>query len=73
MICHDYPGLLKLVSETFTLQGVNIESARVNTQKNKKTICVFDVRVTDKSQLLRIIKNIEKINGVIHVERALNR
>ena len=70
VICHDFPGLLKLVSEAFTLQSVNIESARVNTHKNKKTICVFDVGVTDKSQLLQILKNIEKINGVIHAERV---
>ncbi len=70
VVCHDYPGLLKIVSETFTLKGINIEEAQVKTQKNKKTICIFTVSVTDKFQLLQALKSLEKVNGVIHAERT---
>ena len=73
VICHDFPGLLKLISETFTLKGINIESAKVETDKNKKAICTFAVGVTDKSQLIEALKSLEKINGVIHAERSFSR
>ena len=73
IVCHDFPGLLKLISETFTLKGINIESAKVRTDKNKKAICTFVVGVTDKSQLIEALKSLEKVNGVIHAERAFSK
>ena len=73
IICHDFPGLLKLISETFTLKDINIESAKVRTDKNKKAICTFVVRVTDRSQLIEALNSLEKINGVIHAERAFSK
>ena len=73
VLCHDFPGLLKLISETFTLKGINIESAEVKTHKNKKATCIFVVGVTDRSQLIQALKSLEKINGVIHAERAVFR
>ena len=73
VICHDFPGLLKVVSETFTVKGINIESAKVQTYKNKKTICTFTIAVTDKSQLIQVLKSLEKVNGVIRAERAFHK
>ncbi len=73
VVCHDFPGLLKLISETFTLKGINIESAEVQTDKNKKAICTFVVGVTDRSQLIEALKSLEKVNGVIHAERSVFR
>ena len=70
VVCHDFPGLLKLISEAFTLKGINIESAEVKTHKNKKAICTFVVEVTNRSQLIEALKSLEKVNGVIHAERA---
>ncbi|MCB0393613.1 MAG: bifunctional (p)ppGpp synthetase/guanosine-3',5'-bis(diphosphate) 3'-pyrophosphohydrolase [Bdellovibrionales bacterium] len=67
--CHDIPGLLKLMSETFTANGVNIHNAQIRTNSDKKSICVFDVVVRDASQLTQTLQNLEKIKGVISAER----
>lgn len=69
VICHDIPGLLKLMSESFTSNGVNIHNAQIRTNVDKKSICIFDVVVKDASQLTRTLQNLEKIKGVISAER----
>ncbi len=69
VVCHDIPGLLKLMSDAFTANGVNIHNAQIKTNNDRKAICVFDVVVKDTSQLTRTIQSLEKIKGVIRAER----
>ncbi|MGZ3774832.1 MAG: RelA/SpoT family protein [Pseudobdellovibrionaceae bacterium] len=72
IISQDVPGLLKLMSEAFAQQGINIQSAQVRTTKDKKAVCNFEVSVRDTSQLNQSIYEIQKIKGIIGVTRVLH-
>ncbi len=71
IISQDIPGLLKLMSEAFAQQGINIQSAQIRTTKDKKAVCHFEVSVTDASQLNQAIYEIQKIKGIIGVTRVI--
>lgn len=70
VVCQDAPGLLQKLSEPFATHGVNIYNAKIRTNKDQKAICIFDVKVKDTNQLLTVIQNIQKIKGVIKVDRV---
>lgn len=72
IISQDTPGLLKLMSEAFAQQGINIQSAQIRTTKDKKAICHFEVSVRDTSQLNQAIYEIQKIKGIIGVSRVIH-
>jgi len=72
IISQDVPGLLKLMSEAFAQQGINIQSAQIRTTKDKKAICNFEVSVRDASQLNQAIYEIQKIKGIIGVTRVIH-
>jgi GTP pyrophosphokinase len=72
IISQDIPGLLKLMSEAFAQQGINIQSAQIRTTKDKKAICHFEVSVRDSSQLNQAIYEIQKIKGIIGVTRVIH-
>jgi GTP pyrophosphokinase len=69
----DTPGLLKLMSETFAVQGININNANIRTTKDKKAVCLFDLSVRDASQLQAVIFELQKIRGIMAVERMTQR
>lgn len=66
----DEPGLLALMSQTIAAQGINIASANIRTTKDKKAIALFDVEVSDLSQLQKVTSALEGKKGVITVERV---
>lgn len=70
IVCQDSPGLLQKLSEPFATSGVNIYNAKIRTNKDQKAICIFDVKVKDTNQLLTVIQNLQKIKGVIKVDRV---
>jgi GTP pyrophosphokinase len=70
VIAQDVQGLLKLMSESFATQGINIDSAQIRTTRDKKAICQFEVSVKDVSQLANAILGLQKIKGVINVQRV---
>jgi len=69
VISQDIPGLLKLMSEAFAAQGMNIQSAQVRTTRDHKAVASFDVSVKNTSQLNQVIFDLQKIRGVIGVTR----
>lgn len=71
VISQDVQGLLKLMSESFASQGINIDSAQIRTTRDKKAICLFEVSVKDLSQLSNAILGLQKIKGVINVQRMM--
>ncbi len=71
VIGQDVPGLLKLMSEAFSVQGINIESAQIRTTRDKKAICLFEISVKDLVQLNQAILALQKIKGIIGVQRVL--
>ncbi len=70
VLSQDEPGLLALMSQTITSCGVNIASANIRTTKDKKAIALFDVEVSDISQLQKVTSALEGKKGVITVERT---
>ncbi|MES2801097.1 MAG: bifunctional (p)ppGpp synthetase/guanosine-3',5'-bis(diphosphate) 3'-pyrophosphohydrolase [Bdellovibrionota bacterium] len=70
VIGQDVPGLLKLMSEAFSQQGINIENAQIRTTRDKKAVCVFEISVKDLSQLTNSILALQKIKGIIGVKRV---
>ena len=71
VIGQDVPGLLKLMSESFAVQGINIESAQIRTTRDKKAVCQFEISVKDTKQLSAAILSLQKIKGIINVQRIM--
>ncbi len=69
VISQDIPGLLKMMSEAFALEGMNIANANIRTTRDKKAISTFEVGVKNLSQLNQVILHLQKIKGVIGVTR----
>lgn len=72
VLAQDVTGLLKLMSEAFSVHGINIESAQVRTTKDKKAICLFEISVRDATQLSEAILGLQKIRGILGVERVMS-
>ncbi len=72
VLSQDITGLLKMMSEAFAVHGINIESAQVRTTKDKKAICVFQISVRDAKQLSEAILGLQKIRGILGVERVMS-
>jgi GTP pyrophosphokinase len=69
VISQDMPGLLKAMSDVFSTQGINIQNAQVRTTRDQKAVCTFDVNVKNTTQLTQVIHELQKIRGVIGVQR----
>ncbi len=65
----DQPGLLARVTKTISGKGINIGGARVSTHADK-AVQHFDLWVTDLRSLNAVMKQIEKVRGVLSVERV---
>ncbi|MDP3939985.1 MAG: bifunctional (p)ppGpp synthetase/guanosine-3',5'-bis(diphosphate) 3'-pyrophosphohydrolase [Deltaproteobacteria bacterium] len=65
----DAPGILALLSKTLSAADLNISHARITTTRDQKAVNTFEFAVTNLTHLNRVIKQIEKIQGVISVER----
>ncbi len=70
VFAQDVQGLLKMMSEAFASQGINIESAQLKTTKDKKAVCDFEISVRDSKQLNDAIFNLQKIKGILGVTRV---
>lgn len=69
VISQDIPGLLKSMTETFSARSANILNVQARTTKDKKAVSQFEISVRDKSHLSQIIADLQKIPGIIAVER----
>jgi len=66
----DEPGLLAKVTKTISAAGVNIGAARVTTHPDRTATQSFDLWVTDVRTLAAVMKEIERIKGILSVERV---
>ena len=69
VISQDIPGLLKSMSEAFASRSANILNVQARTTKDKKAVCQFEISVRDKSHLTQVMADLQKIPGIIAVER----
>jgi GTP pyrophosphokinase len=65
----DVPGLLAKMTKVISNHHGNISGANIRTTKDKKAINTFEVNIQDTNHLFAIIKDLEKINGIISAER----
>ena len=70
VITLDKPGILSLISNQITNQGINIRSAMAKSLPDGKGSFIFEIEVGDYSELLKSIHNIESLEEVISVQRA---
>jgi guanosine-3',5'-bis(diphosphate) 3'-pyrophosphohydrolase len=69
VICTDRKGLLVDISSSITSNEANITNAQLNTTQDKRAICTFAVEIKDLNHLRRVIASLEKIKGIVAVER----
>ncbi|MBI4126382.1 MAG: bifunctional (p)ppGpp synthetase/guanosine-3',5'-bis(diphosphate) 3'-pyrophosphohydrolase, partial [Deltaproteobacteria bacterium] len=69
VICVDRPGLLAAMTEAITSVGANIAAASIKTSDDKTATNLFDVEIKDVAQFRKVVKSLERVKGVISVER----
>jgi guanosine-3',5'-bis(diphosphate) 3'-pyrophosphohydrolase len=69
VVSQDIPGLLKSMSEAFASRSANILNVQARTTKDKKAVCQFEISVRDKNHLTQVMADLQKIPGIIAVER----
>jgi GTP pyrophosphokinase len=70
VMSQDLPGLLANITQSFHVAGVNITAVNCRTSSDRRAVNNFTVLISDVEQLRRVIKTIEKIDGVTGVERV---
>lgn len=69
VVCADKPGLLALISQTFNEHGINISEANCRSLDDTRALNTFRVSVVDVDQLSKIMRALQKIQGVYEVQR----
>jgi len=69
VVCADKPGLLALISQTFNEHSINISQANCRSLDEKRAVNTFKVSVVDTDQLQKLIRALQKIQGVFAVQR----
>jgi GTP pyrophosphokinase len=67
---NDRQGILALVSSVFTDHKLSIREANCRSETTDRAVNVFHVHVTDVKQLRTLMRDIEKLSGVMAVERV---
>jgi (p)ppGpp synthase/HD superfamily hydrolase len=67
----DQPGVLAKITKSISAAGVNIGAARVQTNGADQTaVHDYDLWVADLRALNAVMKEIERVRGVLSVERV---
>jgi GTP pyrophosphokinase len=69
VIAVDKTGVLANVSAAISESSANISRAEITTREDRKAMLDFVIEVTDTAHLHRVLKAIEKIDGVITARR----
>ena len=64
------PGILATVGQTFHVQGINITEATCRASDNGRATNTFTFLCADLAQLKDVVRNLQKIDGVIDVDRG---
>lgn len=69
VFCVDTPGILAAISKAISNDGVNIEQAHCRSTGDQKAVNTFEISIRSIQHLNRLIGHLEKLRGVISVER----
>jgi GTP diphosphokinase / guanosine-3',5'-bis(diphosphate) 3'-diphosphatase len=64
------PGILATVSQTFSAQKINISEANCRAGDDGRACNVFTFHVSDLTQLKTVMKALQRVSGVVEVERV---
>lgn len=64
------PGILATISQTFSGQGINISEANCRALEDGKAVNTFRFNCVDLNQLKLVTRALQKLTGVVSVERA---
>jgi GTP diphosphokinase / guanosine-3',5'-bis(diphosphate) 3'-diphosphatase len=64
------PGILATVGHTFSQQGINISEANCRAGDDGRAVNVFTFVCSDLTQLKGVMRALQKVQGVVAVERA---
>jgi GTP pyrophosphokinase len=64
------PGILATVGQTFSAQGINISEANCRAGDDGRAVNLFTFVCSDLSQLKSVMKALQKVQGVVVVERG---
>ncbi len=70
IITRDLPGILANISNVFSQDGINISQATCKTEEADRAVNTFCFAVADLSQLKTVIRHLQKIDGVVSVDRV---
>lgn len=70
VVCADRPGLLASMTEAITSEGVNISAATIHTTEDQTAVSDFDLEIKNSTQLRDVIKALERLKGIISVQRV---
>jgi GTP pyrophosphokinase len=70
VVAVDKPGVLANISSSISGAEANITRAEIATSEERKAILDFVIEVKDTAHLDRVLKAIEKIEGVITARRV---
>ncbi|MFH1830778.1 MAG: bifunctional (p)ppGpp synthetase/guanosine-3',5'-bis(diphosphate) 3'-pyrophosphohydrolase [Pseudomonadota bacterium] len=70
VICADRPGMLARMTEAISDEGANIAGAAIKINEDKTATNSFDVEIKDIAQLRAVMKALERVKGIISVERV---
>lgn len=70
VVCQDRMGMLAKMTEAITDEGANIAGASIKINDDKTATNSFDVEIRDLTQLRRVIKSLERVKGIISVDRV---
>lgn len=69
VVCEDRPGLLAAMSKAISAADINIANADVRTLPDKRARNVFEIMVASAGDLERVMRNLERVRGVIKIAR----
>ncbi|MBF0493394.1 MAG: bifunctional (p)ppGpp synthetase/guanosine-3',5'-bis(diphosphate) 3'-pyrophosphohydrolase [Deltaproteobacteria bacterium] len=69
VVSSDRPGLLASMTKLIANDGINISQASIRTTNDQKAINIFEVEIKDVMQLKSMMKSLERVSGVMSVER----
>jgi len=70
VVTANQPGILANVGQTFMAQGINISEANCRAGDDGRAVNLFSFVCQDLQQLKNVMKALQKVKGVVAVERA---
>ncbi len=70
VVTANQPGILANVGQTFSTQGINISEANCRAGDDGRAVNLFTFVCSDLTQLKLVMKALQKVKGVVAVERA---